>query len=315
MASRPPWFVVINNASGSQDGKDLAELIRDKVSAAGHQVSVRLITHAEELDAIAAHAATQARERMGVLVGVGGDGTLNAVASAALAAGAAFSLIPGGTFNYFGRCHGFPVDPREAVDAVLGGRLRPVQVGCVNGRPFLVNASFGLYPRLLAEREAFKRQWGRSRMVAWGAALLTLMGAHGVHRLRLKTGDVTNDLQAATVFVGNNRLQLEDIGVPEADAVEAGRLVGLVLHPVGRLGLLRLAAQGALGRLGETEDVQRLVFSSLEVMPGRQWWQRRSVRVAVDGEQLRLRSPLRFEVGEMPLWLLAPSPGGVKENV
>jgi diacylglycerol kinase family enzyme len=302
-----PWLVVINAASGRQEGDVLAALIRDRVSARGRQVSVRLVTHAEEIGQIAAQAAHQARALDGLLVAVGGDGTLNAVAAAAMDAGVAFSVVPGGTFNYFGRSNGFPVEPEAAIDAVLGGRLRPIQVGKVNDRIFLVNASFGLYPQLLEDREAFKRQWGRSRPAAWGAALLTLLGRHRLHCLHLQAGDVKRELLASTVFIGNNRMQLEDIGLPEAGALDEGRLVGLVLRPVGRFGLMRLALQGALGRLADAEEVERLVFRRLQVAPGH-WWRRRRVRLALDGEQVRVSAPLIFEVSDRPLWLVAPDP-------
>ena len=303
--ARPPWVVVINAASGRQEGEAIAGLIRDALTEAGIQGSIRLVSHAEEIPGIAEQAARQARERRGILVGVRGDGTLSAVAATAVKAGAAFSAVPGGTFNYFGRSHGFPEEPLAAVHSVLQGELRPIQVGQVNGRIFLVNASFGLYPQLLEDREAFKQQWGRSRPAAWGAALLTLIVQHRLHRLHLKVGDQEQVMLASTVFVGNNRLQLEHIGLPEASVVDEGQLLGLILRPMGRLGLVRLAVQGALGRLGGADEVERVVFRHLTVAPGG-WWRRRTVRVAMDGEQFRMRSPLVFDVSPTPLWLLAP---------
>lgn len=304
--ARPPWVVVINAASGRQEGEAIAQLIRDALSQAGCQSSIRLVSHAEEISVIAEQAARQARERRGVLVGVGGDGTLSAVAAAAIRAGAVFSAVPGGTFNYFGRSHGFPEEPEAAIQAVLHGRLRAVQVGQVNGRIFLVNASFGLYPQLLEDREAFKQQWGRSRPAAWGAALLTLCGRHRLHRLHLQMGEQEQVMLASTVFVGNNRLQFEHMGLPEASVVDEGRLLGLVLRPVGRLGLVRLALQGAMGRLADADEIERRVFRCLSVAPGG-WWRRRTVKVAMDGEQHRMRSPLVFDVSPRPLWLLAPA--------
>ncbi len=108
------------------------------------------------------------------------------------------------------------------------------------------------------------------------------------------------------MFVANNRLQLEQLGVPEAAELEAGRLVGLVLRPLGRGALLGLALKGALGRLGEADAVERLVFRRLQIEPGRRWWPVRDVAVAIDGESTRMRPPLVFSVAERPLWLLAP---------
>jgi diacylglycerol kinase family enzyme len=56
-------------------------------------------------------------------------------------------VLPQGTFNYFSRTHGIPLDTTDATRALLAGMIRPVQVGLLNDRVFLVNASLGLYPR------------------------------------------------------------------------------------------------------------------------------------------------------------------------
>ena len=54
---------------------------------------------------------------------------------------------------------------------------KPVQVAGVNDRVFLVNASLGLYPDLLEDREAYKARFGRSRWVAFVAGCATLLRA------------------------------------------------------------------------------------------------------------------------------------------
>jgi hypothetical protein len=87
------------------------------------------------------------------VVAAGGDGTINTVAHEAVRQGCLFGVLPQGTFNYFGRTHGIPEDLAEAVRALLRARVTPVQVGMVNDRIFLVNASVGLYPQLLEARE------------------------------------------------------------------------------------------------------------------------------------------------------------------
>ncbi len=68
--------------------------------------------------------------------------------------------------------------PREAANALLSLQLKPVQVGMVNDRAFLVNASVGLYPELLQDREEYKRQYGRHRSVAMWAGMKTLLREH-----------------------------------------------------------------------------------------------------------------------------------------
>lgn len=67
--------------------------------------------------------------------------------------------------NYFGRT-GVSQDTATATRVLLDAAIESVQVGMLNGRLFLVNASLGLYLTLLEDREAYKQRYGRSRMVA-----------------------------------------------------------------------------------------------------------------------------------------------------
>src|SRR5690606_44193 len=95
-----------------------------------------------------------------------------------LPTGRPFGIVPQGTFNYSSRAHDIPLDTEAATRALLHPQLKPVQVGVVNERIFLVNASLGLYPILLEDRERYKRQYGRRRMVALWSGIATLSRAH-----------------------------------------------------------------------------------------------------------------------------------------
>lgn len=187
-----------------------------------------------------------------------------------------------------------------------------MQAGLVNDRVFLVNASVGLYPRLLEEREGWKRRFGRSRLVALGAGLATLLRGYRSLRLQLEVQGRTQQLRTPTLFVGNNALQLEQLGFPEARSVERGALAAVLLRPVGRLAMLGLILRGAFGQLGDADQVLNFAFVRLTAHLG---WPptRRRVLVATDGEVLRLPLPLRFRVAPEPLWLIRP-PGRAPER-
>jgi diacylglycerol kinase family enzyme len=227
------------------------------------------------------------------------------VAQAALAADLPFGAIALGTFNYFARAQSLPLDAAEAARAALLPGLRPVQVGLVNGRVFLVNASLGLYPQLLADREHFKARYGRRRLVAFAAALGTILRAGRRLSLVVETPRETRTILTAALVVDNNRLQLEQLGLPEAGAVEQGRLVAMFVKPAAPSALLRLLARALLHRLDGTREVERLAVRGLRVTlrggPGRA-----TLPVAVDGEPLRMSLPLEFSVAPRPLRLIAP---------
>lgn len=303
-AEDAPLWIVVNGASGHQDADEACVTIAGLCDEAGRTHDFLRIPDPGRIAEVAAEAVRRAKAVNGIVVAVGGDGTLSAVAQAALDRGCAFAALPQGTFNYFGRTHGIPQDLGAAVRGLLRATLQPVQVGRVNGRVFLVNASLGLYPELLEDREAAKQAFGRSRWVAMLAGLRTLM--HGARRLQV---DVDSEggrrtVRTSTLFVGNNALQFARLGIGEDAAPGRGRLAGIIIRPATRLALLGLALKGALGRLGDAENIESFAFSRLTVSPRG----RRRIKVAIDGEILWLRSPLRFEVSPESLSLMLPPP-------
>lgn len=316
-----PLQFVINAAAGSSDADTKREVIEAALQAAGRSGEL-LFCRPAELARVAQEAATRASATRTAVVAVGGDGTLNTVAQAAHAVGCAMGVVPQGTFNYFARTHGIPADPAEAARLLLRSVPAPVQVAAVNDRVFLVNASLGLYPDLLEDREAYKARFGRSRWVAFWAASATLLRAQQQLRLHIEQGASVRDLRTLTLFVGNNRLQLEQLGVqpqvPQeggpAHALADGRITAVMLRPIGTLAMIRLMLHGAMGTLGEAQSVERFEFSHMVVRPTLAHG-RRGVKVAFDGEVTTMRAPLDFRVLAKPLYLLMPRSQGTAVDV
>ena len=301
-----PIFVVLNAGSGHGDRGATRAAIQGVLEASGRPHRLLVVDDPAGLPAVAAEAVALAHAAGGIVVAAGGDGTLNTVAQAVLGSGCIFGVLPQGTFNYFGRAHGIPADTAAATRLLLTARAHPVQVGLVNDKVFLVNASLGLYPQLLEDREAWKRRLGRSRLVAFGAALATLLRAHRRLKLRVTHRGREMAVRTPTLFVGNNRLQMEQVGTVQA--FEEGSLAGIMLRPVGVLGMLWLVLRGALARLADADNVTAFGFDHLTVRV-RRFAGRRSFKVATDGEVTRLPLPLVFRVSPDPLWLLKPEPG------
>ena len=306
---KAPLQFVINAAAGSSDAAAKRVAIETALRDDGRQGKL-LFCNPVELGGVAQEAATRAIATRTAVVAVGGDGTLNTVAQAAHAVGCVMGVVPQGTFNYFARTHGIPVDPTEAVRLLLRSAPAPVQVAGINDRVFLVNASLGLYPDLLEDREAYNARFGRSRWVAFVAACATLLRAQRRLRLHIEMGGEARDLQALTLFVGNNRLQLQQFGAEPDDTLAGtpgdGTMAAVVLRPVGTLSMLGLMLHGAMGRLDEAAGVERFEFEHLVVRPAMLQGRSR-VKVAFDGEVTMMRAPLDFRVHAKPLYLLKPA--------
>lgn len=313
----PPWpawskdaplFVVLNGGSGRCRADVREQRIGTLLSAAGRRYECLTTAHPRDLPALARDACRRAAEAGGAVVVAGGDGSINTVVQQALGTHVPLGVLPQGTFNYSARNHGVPDTIEGAVRALLNAQVRPVQVARVNQRVFMVNASLGLYPQVLEEREGFKRRFGRSRPVAVMAGLISLLrDQHRRLRLEVVCDGRRQCLQTRTLVVGNNRLQLEQVGVGEAVAVEQGRLVGIAVRPIGTVALIGLAVRGLAGRLGDDAHVQTVVFHELCVHSRGRRRHRGRLKVAIDGEVCRLALPLRFHIDPVPLPLLVPA--------
>ena len=307
-----PLFIVLNAGSGHSDTEEVRRSIERACDMAGRHHRIFLIDGPGRVQALAEEAVACAKARNGVVVAAGGDGTINTVAQATLGQGCVFGVLPQGTFNYFSRANGIPPDTDAALKVLLEESPRAVQVGTVNDQVFLVNASMGLYAELLEEREAVKREYGRSRAIAFGAALMTLLRGHPHWDLHLDFHGEQRDIRTPTLFVGNNPLQLRQVGIPEADQLENERLLAAVaLKPAGVFGLAGLLLRGIFGKLGSADAVTSFAFETLTVAhrrsgrPGHPQGKRR-VKVATDGEVGWLDMPLVFRVAPEPLWLIRP---------
>lgn len=301
-------FVVFNAGSGRRDRAEALGQIESALREASRPYQVLKVARGREVPAVAERAARLAADGGGIVAAAGGDGTLNAVAQAAFEADVVFGAVPLGTFNYFARENGLPLEPAQAAAALVEGVVQPVQVGLVNGRLFLVNASLGLYPRLLEDREAFKQRYGRTRWVAMLAALWSLLvRTQPKLVVRVAAGGEARAVRVSTLFVGNNPLQLERLGIREAQAVEAGQLAAIRVRPTSAWGMLDIFLYGAVGRLGQADGVEAFAFREMEVMPLRPPRREVFLKVATDGESVRLKLPLVFRVAPRPLKLLRPA--------
>ena len=142
------------------------------------------------------------------------------------------------------------------------------------------------------------------------SGLDSILRGRSVLTLELAFEGQTRVIRTRTLFVGNNELQLREIGLPQAVAVEQGRLAAITLQPMSVPRTLWLLARGALGRLDGAEGVDSFVFDELVVRLHRRV---RWVKVALDGEVLRMAPPLTFRTAPRPLRLLVPAPPAEQE--
>jgi diacylglycerol kinase family enzyme len=284
MPIRP--FVIMNPRSGG--GKVARFGLREKAQALGAEVALLDGSRIVDVTALATDAVARGADLLGV---AGGDGTQAQVAAVAAEHHVPLMVISAGTRNHFALDLGLDrEDPARCLDALVDGVELRVDLGDVNGRPFVNNVSFGAYAAIV-ERPEYREEKVRTTLELLPDLLTS---AKGPRLLAHANGVTMHEPQA--LLVSNNPYNTDDIaGLGRRPRADSG-----VLGVIGiRAGNAVQAARMLRGRkapgltLIVTEEV--VVDSDVATIPA-----------GVDGESVHLATPVRCRVRPGALRVLVP---------
>ncbi len=229
----------------------------------------------------------------------GGDGTVSGVAAAVLGTEAALGVVPLGTLNHFAKTLGI-ASPAAATQTLLDGKLRNIDIGMLNGRPFVNNSGIGIYPVVVLERDSARKS-GVPRWPAFVWACAKVIAKPPMVKLRLEADGQWLRRRTPFLFVGNNVYRTEGLNVGTRARLDEGVLGVCTARHHGRLGLVRLALRSAFGTIRQDRDFTFLTARELNVHT-----RARRIRVSLDGEVSRIHPPLEYRIAPAALKVLAP---------
>ena len=233
-----------------------------------------------------------------VVVACGGDGTVNAVASAVHGSAAALGVLPFGTLNHFAKDLGISTF-EAAMQALLHGPERPVDAGFVNGHIFLNNSGVGAYPAMVRERERVRRS-GIPKWPAFLLACLRTLFRMPFQRLRIEADGRSVSTTTPFVFIGNNVYALQGKSTGTRARLDQGILGVCSAVRVSPLGMVRLALRTMLGTLRDDRDLVTFTASQLTIR------RKRALHVSLDGEVIRMKGTLHYSIDPRSIRVLVP---------
>ena len=221
----------------------------------GHGIGVRVTYEAGDAAMLAQEAVAQARRGdLDVIVAGGGDGTVNEVFSAALAAGpldhCSFGILPLGTANDFARAADIPVnDMTAALRLAAEGPAHVIDVGRINDRSFINVMTGGFGSRVTVETDPeLKRRLGGLAYLLTGLSRFRELSTNS-GRFRADGFDWEGRFLA--LAIGNGRQAGGGIPLCPDALIDDGLLDLMILPELGpeeRLDAFgRLLSQGAAG--------------------------------------------------------------------
>lgn len=149
----------------------------------------------------------------------GGDGTINYVVNLMKrhSVDLPIAVLPVGTANDFAKAFKVPDDVEEAVQGILDGEVRPIDLGVVNGTYFVNICSCGLFTSVSQNTPTpMKNAFGMLAYIAGGA--LDLANYHKI-KLRIESdgGDFEGDALTLLIFNGRTAGNIKLARMSELD--------------------------------------------------------------------------------------------------
>ena len=283
----PGSLVVVNpRASKGRDASTLAALTERAgvVLAQRDGVAPRLVETAapEEVEPRVREALEEGAR---AVVGVGGDGTLQAIAAVLAGSDVPLGVVPAGTGNQVAHALGVPRSPAVAVDALGAAQPRAIDLGEVTvgseqgsrSSVFIIGCGAGFDAELMATTpSSLKRRIGTAAYFVQGARLALRASSTPC---RVTVDEETFETRATTALIGNMgglipgrlglRVPLDPTdGQLDLIIVEAGGLLRGVrntLHLLRRTELGGGAGDGDVRLRGQHIRIEPLAPMPLEV--------------------------------------------------
>jgi diacylglycerol kinase (ATP) len=295
--------VVLNPSSGRERGPEHVELLTTKLKHRYDDVTI-VVTSG---DGDAERAATIAvADGCDALFVAGGDGRLNEAMNGLVTAGGlaemVVGIVPFGTGNDFAAALGIPLETEPALEILLEGRERAVDLGEVNGRVFVNTSGGGFIAEVSAAvTPQLKTIAGRLAYLIGGAQVLFEFEPVGAS-VTLSPGPVQVSRSLYAFAVCNSRLIAGGRLIAPNALIDDGMLDVCLIEAMSAIEFVALARKVADGE--HVKDPRVLYYQAQSVRVELD----RAVHVNTDGEVFEdtrcdyrvLPGAARFLVGDAP---------------
>lgn len=252
---------IINPISGTKKKKRIPTLIDTILK--GTDISYEIVSteyagHATEITK------QKVMEGVDVVVAIGGDGTVNEVASALVHTNTALGIVPCGSGNGLARHLGIPMKAERAIEVFLDGVIQQMDYGIINDKQlFFCSCGVG-FDALVSWKFAHANR--RGLMTYCGIALKeNFRYKPETYTLKTDTGEELVD-RAFVIACGNATQYGNDAFItPHASAAD-GKLDITLIEPINVLDAATLAYQLFAKKIDRNRKVRTLRCNKLSLM-------------------------------------------------
>lgn len=288
-------IVLVNSSAGTAaqfSGAELCARIGRAFEEAGRPCEV----HGVDPRGLAAALDGAARCKRPVVI-AGGDGSVSAAVQRFAGTGIALGVLPLGTYNLLAQDLGMSTDLDEAVRQLAAAEERRIDLGMVGGRRlFHTLGGLGYFSRVARQRAEIRKTIP-NRLVGAAVAAFRSLTTGGSLDVGIEMDGLRETFRTPAVLVTNN---LVDPGSWRRGRLDGGVFEINVVRGDIALPLLRGGLAALMGSWRDSTEVVTRQASRFTLS-----FRRPRVFLNLDGELIRPRTPLHFEILPGALTVLA----------
>ena len=250
MDEQAEYLFIVNPVAGRGRTQAILPSLRELLARQKILCELRLTSEPGEATKLAQEGVQMGFTR---IVSVGGDGTVHEVANGLIGSAVALGVIPTGSGNDFCKAINIPVELPKAVETLVRGQVRRVDVGRLGRRCFVNGLGVGL-DGAVSHRYRLMRHLRGELGYLWGAIHEAL--TFQARPIELKTADWSYHGPALLAGASNGQYQGGNFKLAPQAVVDDGLLDVYVIHdmiPLKRLIQIPKVRQGRHLSLEELE--------------------------------------------------------------
>lgn len=244
-------------------------------------------------------AAKKIEEGFTHIIAVGGDGTVNEIASALVGSSGILGIIPAGSGNGLARHLKLPVNLADALAVIRNHKVKTMDVGRVNGRYFFCTCGTG-FDASVGKKFAHDSRRG---MLSYVRATIHQYITYSPKSYILKVEDKKIKLKAFLVTFANSGQYGNNAYIAPNAQIDDGMLDLCILRPFPKTSTLELGLRLFFKNIDQSPylEVMRIKKATLK-RKGKQ-----NITLHLDGEPVTLKRKLKVKVIPNALSVMIPA--------
>jgi YegS/Rv2252/BmrU family lipid kinase len=285
---------IVNPKAGLQSKKRIEESLKNYLNHRKFQYEIQYTDYPGHATHLVAQAHSQG---FNGIVAVGGDGSVNEIASAILHTGMTLGILPAGSGNGLAMFLGYGRNLNTAISKLNTATVQLIDCGRLNGQTFVNMAGIG-FDGIVS---LHMRKSPLRGFIAYFLQTLKAGLTYQAQTVRIQLDDQTIEEKCFAITVANGPMYGYNMSIAPSAQVDDGFFEVVILKDVPRWQYFAAIPATMNGKIYDATFVSHYHSRKVRIETGGTHY------VHLDGEGLELQGPLEFDILPKILPILIPS--------